>query len=99
MSYNDGWRVYENIPVNIEKLNILTMSRVIIQNQLFKQTEKANRVSQEVMKATQGNITKARRIKATMRLQGECEARDNLDRRLTIINEWIDNMVEVVANE
>ena len=98
MSYNDGWRVYGDIPVNIEKLNILSMNKATFQKQLTKQIEKVDKVSQEVRKTLEGNVSKARRSKANMRLQGECEARDNLERRIRIIEEWMD-LIRVEIHE
>ena len=99
MSYNDGWRVYENIPVNIEKLNMLNAHKLILQRQITKQMEKVSKVSQEVQKITYGNISKARRVKANMRLQCVCSARDDIDRRINIIDDWINCLIEGVADE
>jgi len=97
MSYNDGWRVYEDIPEYIEKRNILMLSRNIIEKQLDKQQIKVNEVSASTRKLDMYNSTPKRRSAANMRLQQECECRDILKRRLNIIDSWLEEIKVVTS--
>jgi len=92
MSYNDGWRVYEDNPEHIEKRNILITAKNSIEKQLEKQQKKVNIVSESTRKLTLDNTSHARRSAANMRLQQECECRDTLKRRLDIIEKWLEEI-------
>jgi hypothetical protein len=58
MSYNDGWRIYEDIPEHIEKRNILMTAKIVIEKQLIKQENKVKIVSEATRKLTIDNTTK-----------------------------------------
>jgi hypothetical protein len=97
MSYFDGWRNYEDIPEHIEKRNIITLSKSVIEKQLEKQEKKVNIVSEATRKLTIDNTSKKRRSAANMRLQQECEFRDTLKRRLYIIETWLEEIRKEIS--
>ena len=89
MSFNDGWRAYEDVPEKIEKRNILNIAKIVIEKQLEKQQKKVNQVSENVRQHEVGTISIKRRITNNRRLSDECSARDVLERRLDIIKDWM----------
>jgi hypothetical protein len=92
MSYNDGWRVYEDISVNAEKINLLYAMKSGLEKQLKKQQEKVNKVSEATRRLDIYNSTRKRRAAANMRLSNECNQRDTLQTRIGIIEDWIKNI-------
>lgn len=92
MSFNDGWRVYEDVPKKIEKRNILNIAKIVIEKQLEKQQKKVNLVSASVRQHEVGTISIKRRSANNRRLSDECSCRDTLERRLSIVNEWMEGI-------
>lgn len=89
MSYNDGWRVYEDIPEKVEKTNMLRGLKVQLEKQLEKQQKIVEKFSEKARVLTLDNSTPKRRSAANLKLQTECECRDNIQRRIGIIEEWL----------
>lgn len=89
MAYNDGWRVYEDIPVNIEKANMLRGLKLQLEVQLKKQIKVVDKFSEKARVLTLDNSTRKRRSAANLKLQTEYECRDNIQRRIGIIEEWL----------
>jgi len=96
MSYNDGWRKYEDIPEKKIKVQILLTSKFNIEKQLEKQIKKIEKISDKNKLLTLNNSTHKRRSSARLRLQTECEVRDNLQRKICIIEKWIEELKEEV---
>lgn len=89
ISYNDGWRVYEDTPVNIEKTYMLRGIKSSLEKQLDKQEKKVKEVSEKTRLLTLENSTPKRRSAANMRLSEECNYRDTIKRRIGIVEDWI----------
>ena len=90
MSFNDGWRKYEDVPEKIEKRNILNIAKIVLEKQLEKQQKKVNLVSESVRQHEVGTISIKRRSANNRRLSDECSCRDTLERRLDIVKEWME---------
>lgn len=92
MSYNDGWRVYEDEPVKVEKVNMLYGLKASLEKQLEKQAKKVAEVSEKTRALDLYNSTPKRRSAANMRLSEECNYRDRLQRRINIVTNWIEEV-------
>lgn len=92
VAYNDGWRVYEDTPVSVEKKHMLLVLKNQYSKQLEKQKDKVRKESEKCREIDPFKNTKARVTKARMKLQEECEVRDNIERRIRIIEEWIEEL-------
>jgi hypothetical protein len=66
MAYNDGWRVYEDIPVKIVKTNILLSSKLNLEKQLEKQKLIVAKFSESARKLTLDNSSHKRRSAANI---------------------------------
>lgn len=93
MSYKDGWRVYEDIPVKTEKLNMLQGIKASLEKQLGKQQVIVSKVSEATRKLDMYNSTPRRRSAVNMKLSDECNFRDTLQRKIGIIEDWMKELI------
>ena len=89
MSYNDGWRIYEDEPLKVEKINMLQGVKVRLEIQLEKQQKKVIEISEKTRQVADSNVSIKRKSVANMRLSDECNYRDRLLRRIDIVEEWV----------
>lgn len=93
MAYSDGWRKYSDTLDITEKTHMLMTLKNQYLKQLEKQKQKVDKESEKCRLLDAFRETKAKMVKARMKLQVECEVRDRIERKIAIIDGWLNDLL------